>query len=83
MIFHLSLEPVADSAFRSPGGEGMIWNRPLPVAEKPCSKCLVLGMNAGLEFANGADANTDSGYWLHHVSQLIHYNGRMPFPDTT
>jgi hypothetical protein len=49
------------------GGEGMVWNSPSPSIDKPCSKCMIVGMNAGLEFADGSDANTDSKMWLHHM----------------
>lgn len=50
-----------------PGGEGMVWNSPSPSIDKPCSKCYILGMNAGLEYADGSDANTDTMMWLHHM----------------
>jgi hypothetical protein len=46
----------------------MIENRPNPSVDKPCSNCMILGMNAGLEYPDGADANTDTLMWLHHVS---------------
>jgi len=49
------------------GGEGMIWNQPSPSITKPCSDCTVMGMNAGLEYLDGADANTDTKMWLHHM----------------
>jgi hypothetical protein len=52
----------------SAGGEGMVWNSPSPWIDKPCSgKCMIIGMNAGLEYADGTDANTDTKMWLHHV----------------
>jgi hypothetical protein len=51
----------------SAGGEGMVWNSPSPSIDKPCSKCMIIGMNAGLEYADGTDANTDTKMWLHHV----------------
>lgn len=48
----------------------MVWNSPSPSIEKPCpGKCTLIGMNAGLEFADGSDANTDQKMWLHHVSR--------------
>jgi len=49
------------------GGEGMIWNQPTPKIAKPCSKCVILAMNAGLEYLDGKDANTDTNMWLHHM----------------
>jgi hypothetical protein len=54
----------------SPGGEGMLWNKPTSSVTKPCSNCMIIGMNAGLEYPDGNDANTDSMMWLHHVSLL-------------
>jgi hypothetical protein len=35
-------------------------------ADKPCSDCLILAMQAGLEYPNGTVANSDTGMWLHH-----------------
>lgn len=49
----------------------MIENRPNPSIDKPCQDCMILGMNAGLEYQNGADANTDTLMWLHHVSTSL------------
>lgn len=37
----------------------MINNMPSPSVDKPCQNCMILGMNAGLEYPDGADANTD------------------------
>jgi hypothetical protein len=48
----------------------MVWNSPSPSIDKPCQKCMIVGMNAGLEFADGSDANTDNKMWLHHVRSL-------------
>jgi hypothetical protein len=45
----------------------MIENRPSRSVAKPCSTCMLLGMNAGLEYMDGKDANTDTLMWLHHV----------------
>lgn len=53
--------------FCRPGGEGMIENRPSPSVDKPCQNCMILGMNAGLEYPDGADANTNTKMWLHHM----------------
>ncbi|QDS75297.1 hypothetical protein FKW77_001278 [Venturia effusa] len=52
---------------RVPGGEGMINNMPTPSVDKPCQDCMILGMNAGLEYPDGSDANTDTKMWLHHM----------------
>jgi hypothetical protein len=37
-----------------------------PASEKPCSDCLIIGLQAGLEYTNGTTANSDTGMWLHH-----------------
>jgi len=59
--------PFTVPAPKTAGGEGMLWNNPSASVEKPCSKCLILGMNAGLEYPEGGDANTDTMMWLHHM----------------
>jgi hypothetical protein len=38
-----------------------------PVAQKPCTDCLVTWIQAGLEYPNGTVANADTGLWLHHT----------------
>jgi len=45
----------------------MIWNQPTASITKPCSDCMIVGMNAGLEYLDGSDANTDTKLWLHHM----------------
>ncbi|KAF2418971.1 hypothetical protein EJ08DRAFT_702936 [Tothia fuscella] len=39
--------------------------------EKPCSECNILRQQGGLEYANGTNANIDTGLWLHH---MVHFN---------
>ncbi len=39
----------------------------VPVAEKPCTDCLVTWIQAGLEYPNGTVANANNGLWLHHT----------------
>lgn len=39
----------------------------VPVAQKPCTDCLVTWIQAGLEYPNGTDANANTGFWLHHT----------------
>jgi hypothetical protein len=57
------------------GEEGALWNFPDTVVEKPCDQCTIVGMNAGLEFPDGKNANIDNGLWLHHVSkEPSHYS---------
>jgi hypothetical protein len=51
------------------GEEGALWNYPDPRVDKPCDQCTIVGMNAGLEYPDGKNANIDTGLWLHHVSQ--------------
>jgi hypothetical protein len=70
----------------SNGGEGMIWNQPTPSIAKPCSSCMIVSMNAGLEYTDGKDANTDSLMWLHHVCSTQPYlsvrgNGQLTLTD--
>ena len=35
--------------------------------QMPCTDCLITWMQAGLEYANGTDANADTNFWLHHT----------------
>jgi hypothetical protein len=50
------------------GEEGTLWNYPDNHVKKPCDECYIVGMNAGLEWPNGKNANINEGMWLHHVS---------------
>lgn len=51
------------------GHSGTLWNYPHQYVKKPCEgDCIILGMNAGLEYPDGKVANIDTGLWLHHVS---------------
>jgi hypothetical protein len=34
---------------------------------QPCVDCTLLYMQAGMEYADGSDANIDTGSWLHHI----------------
>ena len=36
-------------------------------AEKPCMDCLLISIQAGLEYPNGSYANSNTGMWLHHA----------------
>lgn len=51
----------------------MLYNHPDFQIEKPCSgdECTILKQWAGLEYANGTDANIDSGMWLHHMISVL------------
>ncbi|KAE9963396.1 hypothetical protein BLS_009335 [Venturia inaequalis] len=49
------------------GEEGSLWNYADTVAPKPCEECTIVGMNAGLEYPDGTNANIDTGMWLHHM----------------
>lgn len=49
------------------GEEGALWNYADNVAPKPCEECTIIGMNAGLEYPDGTNANIDTGLWLHHM----------------
>jgi hypothetical protein len=50
------------------GESGSLWNYADNGAPKPCEECTIIGMNAGLEYPDGTNANIDTGLWLHHVS---------------
>lgn len=45
------------------GEEGALWNYADPSLEKPCEECTVIGINAGLEYPDGTNANIDTGLW--------------------
>ena len=49
------------------GEPGMLWNWPDNGIDKPCTNCMVFGMDTGLEYTDGTNANIDTGMWLHHV----------------
>jgi hypothetical protein len=51
------------------GEEGSLWNYGDVDVFKPCAKCTIVGINAGLEYLDGSNANIDTGMWLHHVRQ--------------
>jgi hypothetical protein len=36
-------------------------------AKAPCENCLIVWMQAGLEFSNGSNADAEEGMWLHHT----------------
>jgi len=42
-------------------------NFEVPIAQKPCTDCLVTWAQAGLEYPNGTVANANNGLWLHHT----------------
>lgn len=42
------------------GEGGALWNYPDSFVEKPCEECVIVGMNAGLEYPDGKDANIDT-----------------------
>jgi hypothetical protein len=53
------------------GEHGLLWNMPVFNIQKPCKdSCTILRQWAGLEYANGTNANIDSGMWLHHMVHL-------------
>jgi hypothetical protein len=55
---------------------GMIWNLPVQNVQKPCNECYITGMVAGLEYADGSNANINTGVWLHHMVALSQGAGR-------
>jgi hypothetical protein len=50
------------------GESGVLYNYPDVKVEKPCQQCILVGLNADLEYVNGTQATTAQGLWLHHVS---------------
>jgi hypothetical protein len=46
----------------------------------PCTDCTVLTFQAGLEYADGSNANVDTGAWLHHMVMVNRGKNRK---DTT
>jgi len=47
---------------------GVLFNFPDLQVERPCQgNCILLGMNADLEYADGTNANIGNGMWLHHM----------------
>lgn len=44
--------------------------------KKPCDTCSLVAARAGLEYANGTEATTASGSWLHHIVMLATGSGR-------
>ncbi|KAF2665461.1 hypothetical protein BT63DRAFT_417021 [Microthyrium microscopicum] len=59
---------VQNSTYKSAMDEyGMLANYVERNIEKPCVRCTLLGMTAGLEYENGKNANIDTGLWLHHM----------------
>lgn len=61
------------------GEGGALWNYPDKQIEKPCEECVIVGMNAGLEYPDGKNANIDSNMWLHHVSATKQSSGREKY----
>jgi len=49
------------------GEAGALWNYPDVQVEKPAPDFTIFGLQAGLEYPNGTNANIDTGMWLHHV----------------
>jgi hypothetical protein len=45
--------------------------------EKPCNDCNILQQVGGLEYANGTNANIDSGLWYVHLDILHHLSLRI------
>jgi hypothetical protein len=47
---------------------GTLFNYPDLEVERPCQgECVILGLNADLEYPNGENANIGNGMWLHHM----------------
>jgi hypothetical protein len=60
------------------GESGTLFNYPDVNVARPCEgECILLGISAGLEYANGTDANTANGMWLHHMVAFTVGENRM------
>ncbi|KAF1980974.1 hypothetical protein K402DRAFT_425778 [Aulographum hederae CBS 113979] len=60
------------------GEAGALWNYPDVGVSKPCEgNCTIIGLQAGLEYPDGTNANIDSGMWLHHMVFLVKGPGRV------
>ncbi|KAF1991696.1 hypothetical protein K402DRAFT_400397 [Aulographum hederae CBS 113979] len=46
---------------------GGMFSKMIYDAKKPCSDCYITGMQATIKYANGTEANVDTGAWLHHI----------------
>jgi hypothetical protein len=46
---------------------GMIKDKSLIGAERPCGDCYVTGITVDLKYPDGRVANSDTGLWLHHT----------------
>jgi hypothetical protein len=56
---------------------GMLENWPDTDFERPCEgACTVIGLRAGLEYADGSVANVDTGLMLHHSVTILTGPGR-------
>lgn len=63
----------------NPNGDmhGMLENWPDQDFPRPCeADCTIIGMRAGLEYADGKDANVDTGIMLHHSVLILIGPGR-------
>lgn len=58
------------------GAMSMLENRLYFMAEKPCSDCFVVAMQAGLEDETGTTINIDTGAWLHHMVLFVNGAGK-------
>jgi hypothetical protein len=55
---------------------GMIWNQPVQNVAMPCTNCYVTSIQAGLEYADGSNANINTGMWLHHMVLMAKGQGK-------
>lgn len=55
---------------------GMLENKVQFNIALPCRGCYIVALQAGLEYANGSEANIDSGAWLHHMVLALNGLGK-------
>jgi len=60
------------------GEEGSLFNYPDKEVRRPCAgDCTLIGIQAGLEYPDGKNANIDTGMWLHHMAMFTIGEGRQ------
>ncbi|KAF1985006.1 hypothetical protein K402DRAFT_116356 [Aulographum hederae CBS 113979] len=62
------------------GEAGALWNYPDLAVPKPDEEFSIFALNAGLEYPDGANANIDTGMWLHH---MVHFTVGPSRSDVT
>jgi hypothetical protein len=69
----ISYGPWAVPGATGPGHEnaGMLEQKLLIGAQKPCGDCFITGFTPQLRYLDGTTANIDTGLWLHHIGLYV------------